>query len=79
MWQTQKYNNSKYIHVDAFVFCLVADCVNVIKAGLVRRRLFKIIIEPRHEKTCFRHMRTTKVQISLRILAVWSATFDFAT
>ena len=32
-----------------------------------------IIIEPRHEKTCLCHMRTTKVQISLRIRAVWSA------
>ena len=27
-------------------------------------------IEPNHEKTCFSHMRTTKVQISLRIRAV---------
>ena len=26
-------------------------------------------LEPRHEKTCFSHMRTTKVQISLRIRA----------
>ena len=26
--------------------------------------------EPRHEKTCFNHMRTTKVQISLHICAV---------
>ena len=26
--------------------------------------------EPRHEKTCFCHMRTAKVQISLRICAV---------
>ena len=26
--------------------------------------------EPRHEKTCFCHMRTTKAQISLRIRAV---------
>ena len=29
--------------------------------------------EPRHEKTCFCHVRTTKLQISLRICAVWSA------
>ena len=28
--------------------------------------------EPCHEKTCFSHMWTTKVQISLRIRAVWS-------
>ena len=25
------------------------------------------VFEPRHKKTCFTHMRTTKVQISLRI------------
>ena len=30
-------------------------------------------LEPRHEKTCFFHMRTTKEQISLHIGAVWSA------
>ena len=29
--------------------------------------------EPRHEKTCFCHMQTTKTQISLRLRAVWSA------
>ena len=32
-----------------------------------------MIIEPRHEKTIFSHIRTTKVHISLRIRAVWSA------
>ena len=35
--------------------------------------------EPCHEKTCFSHMRTTKVQISLRIGAVWSAPLLFAS
>ena len=30
----------------------------------------KMTIEPRHEKTCFDYMRTTKVQISLRIRTV---------
>ena len=34
--------------------------------------------EPRHEKTCFCHMRITKAQISLRIRAVWSAPLLFA-
>ena len=37
--------------------------------------------EPRHEKTCFCHMRTTKAQISLRIRAGctgWSAPLLFA-
>ena len=32
-----------------------------------------IVFEPRHEKTCFMPMQTTKAQISLRIRAVWSA------
>ena len=34
-----------------------------------------LLIEPRHEKTCFLHMRTTKTQVSLRIRTVWSAPF----
>ena len=34
--------------------------------------------EPRHEKTCLCHMRTTKVQISLCICTVWSAPLLFA-
>ena len=34
--------------------------------------------EPRHEKTCLWHMRTTKAQINLRIRAVWSAPLLFA-
>ena len=34
--------------------------------------------EPRHEKTCLCHMRTTKTQISLSIRAVWSAPLLFA-
>ena len=34
--------------------------------------------EPHHEKPCFCPMRTTKVQISLRIRAVWSAPLLFA-
>ena len=36
------------------------------------------IIEPRHEKICLWHMRTTKVQIGLHIRAVWSASLLFA-
>ena len=34
--------------------------------------------QPRHDKTCFCHIRTTKAQISLRIRAVWSAPLLFA-
>ena len=39
----------------------------------------KYTYEPRHEKTCLCHMRTTKVQISVRIRAVWSAHLLFAS
>ena len=35
--------------------------------------------EPCHEKTCFSHMWSAKMQISLRIHAVWSAPLLFAT
>ena len=35
------------------------------------------IYEPRHEKTCFGHMRTTKAQSSLCIFTVWSAPLLF--
>ena len=31
--------------------------------------MYTLIYEPCHEKTCFSHVRTTKVQISLRIRA----------
>ena len=41
-----------------------------LRKHVARNRQF---IEPCHEKTCFSHMRTTKVQISLRIRAVWLA------
>ena len=34
--------------------------------------------EPRHEKTCFCHMQTTKVQISLHTRAFWSGPLLFA-
>ena len=40
--------------------------------------LHPIIFEPKHEKTCSCHMRTTEVQISLHIHAVWSAPSLFA-
>ena len=33
--------------------------------------------EPRHEKTCVCHMRTTNAHINLRIRAVWSAPLLF--
>ena len=36
-----------------------------------------ILSEPRHDKTCFYHMRTTNEKISLRIRAVWSASLLF--
>ena len=39
--------------------------------------LTKVLKEPRQEKTCLCHMRTTKAQISLHIRAVWSAPLLF--
>ena len=39
--------------------------------------IYNTINEPRHEKTCYCHMRTTKAQISLHIRAVWSAPLLF--
>ena len=42
------------------------------------KRMHQLYIEPRHEKTCFSHMRTTKVQISLRTHTVWWAPLLFA-
>ena len=46
----------------------------------VTRTLGQLILihEPRREKTCLCHMRTTKAQISLRIRVVWSAPLLFA-
>ena len=43
--------------------------------------LFKTtLFDPRHEKTCFSYMWTTKVQIRLRgVCAVWLAPLLFAT
>ena len=38
--------------------------------GVTGHKAAPFIIEPRHEKTCFSHMRITKAQISLRIRAV---------
>ena len=41
-------------------------------------RTGKLSYEPRYEKPCVFHMRKTKVQISLRFRAVWSAPLLFA-
>ena len=43
--------------------------VSQIKVTVSEKESFRIT-EPRHEKTCLCHMRTTKAQISLRIRAV---------
>ena len=34
--------------------------------------------EPHHEQTCYCHMQTTKVRISLHVCAVWSVPLLFA-
>ena len=41
--------------------------------GLPKYFIVGLPYEPRHEKSCFSHMRTTKAQISLHIRPVWSA------
>ena len=67
-----------YFRVTVFrMFCFRVDvsCHNnlldsyIINESAHVERVF-ITYEPRHEKTCFSHMRTTKVQISQRIRAV---------
>ena len=42
-------------------------CYREIKGTGDTVKLQEDIDEPRHEKTCFSHMRTTKAQIRLRI------------
>ena len=47
--------------IEDFMIC----CPLAVKTDTIRT-----LNEPRHENTCFCHMRTTKAQISLRIRAV---------
>ena len=49
----------------------------VVVQGMIQKSIVTLF-EPRHEKICFCHMRTTKAQISLLIRAVWSAHLLFA-
>ena len=42
-------------------------CHDIPMSRAVHCLKLRLIIEPRHEKTCFNHMQTTKVQLSLRI------------
>ena len=68
-------NHGKWL---LFVRQLLDPC-NLQGLDLAIVRIFQMDInEPRHEKTCLWHMRTTKVQINLRILAVWIAPLLFA-
>ena len=46
-----------------------SDCIDCCHSDSYCVLQLSFIIEPRHEKTCFCHMRTTKAQISLRIRA----------
>ena len=46
---------------------------NFVGAAVLKTSRKCLTYEPRREKTCFMPMRTTKVQISLWIRAVWSA------
>ena len=67
----------------------VHECAAVCWEGLITNHLLEwefpivgldspIIFEPRHEKFCLSHMRTTKAQISLHIRTVRSAPLLFA-
>ena len=75
-----------------FVFCkifvYVSACIYMHVTAVIAAKLFlnssmylknaiAKTFEPCHEKTCFNHMRTTKVQISLPIRAAWSAPLLF--
>ena len=73
---------NSYPHSDALFFkialvicqCKAASYKDIGGYDDKSQNLLLQIFEPRHEKTCFCHiMRTTKVQISLRIHIVWSA------
>ena len=48
-----------------------------VKQWIFFRNYCSLWYEPRHEKTCFCLMRTTKVQISLVICTVWSVPLLF--
>ena len=63
----EKYKNIS----EHFYVCILKISFNLLNSSLCQN-------EPRHEKTCFYHMRTTKAQISLRIRAVLSALLLFA-
>ena len=52
---------------------------NTIPESESHRAIFWSSFGPCHKKTCLCHMRTTKVQISLRICTVWSAPLLFAS
>ena len=69
---------SKVLLTDVWVV-LTSDSSNVHKLAYFMNvhKNHKPIFEPLHEKTCFNHMWTTKVQISLCIRAVWSALLLF--
>ena len=53
-------------NLEAKLNFLIRPC-KISKFGSDHGILLTSLYEPRHEKTCFSHMRKTKVQISLRI------------
>ena len=80
IWSLAKYNIlAKYLDI---IFIRKCDALwififpNKLKIKCERKNTQKY--EPHHEKTCLCHLQTTKVQISLRIRAVWSAPLLFA-
>ena len=76
------------IHLFSPFSCMIRFWQNGDKIWLVRwfcefmQHLNKVYgrpFEPCHDKTCFCHLRITKVHISLRIHTIWSAPLLFAT
>ena len=70
-WKHEHYDYDPSLEPSTFDQLRGAGCVSLVNKICTRN-------EPRHEKTCFCYMRTTKAQISLRIRAVWSAPLLFA-
>ena len=56
---------------------LSGKCKYLINGLILALTIAKKQYEPRREKTCLCHMRTTKTQIILRFCAVWSASLLF--
>ena len=64
-----------FAHIEFTYIKFPTSCISIPANKSTNIKLWN---EPRREKTCLCHMRTTKAQISLHIHAVWSALLLFA-